>query len=225
MDAVARLDVERIGDWWTPSGRRDGADPPGFLRLPWWLAELAALGAGTQAAAAGLTARTTVADSAMVTELFRVHGTSLVRMARLFVDDRNAAEDLVQEAFIRMSRAAHRVEDPAKAAAYLRSIVLNLCRDHNRRGLVSLRHHLPLDDAVASSEDEVVVRDDQRAVIDAVRALPARQRDCVVLRYFFDLGVAEVATTLGISENSVKTHLKRALAALRAELGDEESEP
>jgi RNA polymerase sigma factor (sigma-70 family) len=192
------------------------------LRLPWWLAELAALGTGARTAATGMTARTTVGDSAMVTELFRVHGTSLVRMARLFVDDRNAAEDLVQEAFIRMSRAAHRVDDPTKAAAYLRSIVLNLCRDHNRRGLVSLRHHLPFDEAVASSEDEVVIRDDQRAVIDAVRALPLRQRDCVVMRYLCDLGVAEVAATLRISENSVKTHLRRAMVTLRAQLGDEE---
>ena len=63
-----------------------------------------------------------------------------MRLARLFVDDRNAAEDLVQEAFIRLARSAHRIEDPARAPAYLRSIVLNLARDHNRRGLVSLRH-------------------------------------------------------------------------------------
>ena len=71
---------------------------------------------------------------------------SLVRLVRLFVDDRNAAEDLVQEAFIRLARSAHRIKDQAKAPAYLRSIVLNLARDNNRRGLVSLRHHLPFDD-------------------------------------------------------------------------------
>jgi DNA-directed RNA polymerase specialized sigma24 family protein len=80
---------------------------------------------------------------ALVVRLYHQHAASLVRMARLFVDDRNAAEDLVQEAFIRLARNAHRIEDPSKAAAYLRSIVLNLARDHNRRGLVSLRHHTP----------------------------------------------------------------------------------
>ena len=52
----------------------------------------------------------------------------------------------MQEGFIRLARSAHRIEDQSKAAAYLRSIVLNLARDHNRRGLVSLRHHLPFDD-------------------------------------------------------------------------------
>ena len=69
--------------------------------------------------------------------MFRAEGTSLVRLARLFVDDRNAAEDLVQEAFIRLARSARRIEDPARAPAYLRSIVLNLARDHNRRGRVA----------------------------------------------------------------------------------------
>ncbi|MEO7571076.1 MAG: SigE family RNA polymerase sigma factor, partial [Acidimicrobiales bacterium] len=148
---------------------------------------------------------------ALVRSLFVEHAASLVRMARLFVDDRNAAEDLVQEAFIRLARHGHRIEDSSKSAAYLRSIVLNLARDHNRRGLVSLRHRPPADEAQASVEDEVVLRDDQRQVIDALRVLPLRQRDCVVLRYYFDSGIAEIADTLGISQNSVKTHLKRGL--------------
>src|SRR5204863_6043254 len=95
---------------------------------------------------------------ALVIQLYNQHAASLVRLARLFVDDRNAAEDLVQEAFIRLARNAHRIEQPSKAAAYLRSIVLNLARDNNRRGLVSLRHHLPLDDARASTEDEIELR-------------------------------------------------------------------
>ena len=156
----------------------------------------------------------------LVRRLYAEHAPSLVRMARLFVDDRNAAEDLVQEAFIRLSRHAHRIEDPAKSAAYLRSIVLNLARDHNRRGLVSLRHRMPADEDLATAEDEVVLRDDQRQVIEALRELPLRQRDCVVLRYYFEAGVAEIAATLGISANSVKTHLKRGLAALERRLGD-----
>ncbi len=155
---------------------------------------------------------------ALVRELYHEHAGSLVRLVRLFVDDRNAAEDLVQEAFIRLSRHADRIEDRSKSAAYLRSIVLNLARDHNRRGLVSLRHRAPADDVRATAEDEVVLRDDQRQVIEALRTLPTRQRDCVVLRYYFESGIAEIAATLGISENSVKTHLKRGLASLERNL-------
>ena len=83
----------------------------------------------------------TTAAEELVVRLFQQEGRSLVRLARLFVDDRDAAEDLVQEAFLRLARSAHRITDLDRAPAYLRSIVLNLARDHNRRGLVSLRHH------------------------------------------------------------------------------------
>ena len=156
----------------------------------------------------------------LLVELFEREGRSLVRLARLFVDDRNAAEDLVQEAFIRLARSAHRLKDEAKAAAYLRSIVLNLARDHNRRGLVSLRHRLPLEDERAEEEDRLVLRDDQREVIEALRDLPHRQRDCLVLRYYQELGIDDIAETLRISRNSVKTHLQRGLSAMESRLGD-----
>ena len=182
---------------------------------------LATAGDGATLVGAGLRVEATGPDvDALVRSLYLEHAASLVRMARLFVDDRNAAEDLVQEAFIRLARHAHRIEDPAKSAAYLRSIVLNLARDHNRRGLVSLRHRSPADEEQSTAEDEVLLRDDQRHVIEALRELPLRQRDCVVLRYYFESGIQEIAATLGISQNSVKTHLKRGLATLERRLGD-----
>lgn len=164
----------------------------------------------------------TVDVDTFVESMFAEHGTGLVRMVRLFVDDRNAAEDLVQEAFIRLARSAHRIEDPRKAAAYLRSIVLNLARDHNRRGLVSLRHRLPLDDRQASVEDTVVMTEEHRRVVDALRDLPRRQRDCLLLRYYDELGIDDIADTLGISRNSVKTHLTRGMKALGTTLAAEE---
>jgi len=133
--------------------------------------------------------------------MFEQEAHRLVRLVRLFVDDRNAAEDLVQEGFIRFARTAHRLRDERKAAAYLRSIVLNLARDENRRGLVSLRHQEPADVQAATAEDEVV------------------------LRHYYEAGIAEIAETLGISQNSVKTHLKRGMAALEVRLGTMDAEP
>lgn len=155
---------------------------------------------------------------AFVIAMYEEHGLGLVRMVRLFVDDRNAAEDLVQEAFIRLARSANKIKDERKAAAYLRSIVLNLARDHNRRGLVSLRHRLPLDDREASIEDIVVISEEHQQVVDALRTLPRRQRDCLILRYYDELGVDDIAETLGISRNSVKTHLTRGVRALEGRL-------
>jgi len=181
-----------------------------------WMVEVPALAAG---AAVSARAVATSADvDRLLVDLFEREGRSLVRLARLFVDDRNAAEDLVQEAFIRLARSAHRIQDGTRAAPYLRSIVLNLARDHNRRGLVSLRHRLPLAPERAEEEDQLVLRDDQREVIDALRGLPHRQRDCLVLRYYQELGIDDIAETLGISRNSVKTHLQRGLAAMESRL-------
>jgi RNA polymerase sigma factor (sigma-70 family) len=159
----------------------------------------------------------------LVVRLFHTEGRSLVRLARLFVDDRDAAEDLVQEAFLRLARHAGKIDEIDKAPAYLRSIVLNLARDHNRRGLVSLRHHATSGrdvDVVDGIGDELVRTEEHRRVIDAVRELPARQRDCITLRYFEEFAIDRIASTLGLSVNSVKTHLRRAMATLDRTLGE-----
>ncbi len=158
----------------------------------------------------------------LVVRLYQSEGRSLVRLARLFVDDRDAAEDVVQEAFLRLARHAGKIDEIERAPAYLRSIVLNLARDHNRRGLVSLRHHATSGheiDVADSVGDQLVRSEEHRQVIDAVRGLPTRQRDCITLRYFEELPIERIASTLGLSVNSVKTHLRRAMAALDRALG------
>jgi RNA polymerase sigma factor (sigma-70 family) len=203
VETVAVRLREALLDWCAPSA----GDPV----LAWLSQELVA------GVAADVLAVPLDVDR-FVAEMFRAEGASLVRLARLFVDDRNAAEDLVQEAFIRLARSAHRLEDVTRAPAYLRSIVLNLARDHNRRGLVSLRHRSPLTDVQHAIDDEIVAREDQRQVLDALRELPHRQRICLVLRYYDELGIDDIAATIGVSRNSVKTHLQRGLAALEARL-------
>ncbi len=189
------------------------------LLAPRFFADALPLGGRRRRAVADAGPTTSLDVDALVIRLFEQEGQSLVRLARLFVDDRNAAEDLVQEAFIRLARSAHRIRDEAKAAPYLRSIVLNLARDNNRRGLVSLRHHLPVDDLRASTEDEIELREDQAEVVGALGELPHRQRTALVLRYYEELGIDEIADAMGISRNSVKTHLQRGLAALELRLG------
>ncbi len=167
----------------------------------------------------GRTSRQEVSPDDLVEQLFRAESTRLVRMARWFVDDQTAAEDLVQEAFIKLAANAYRIRDPERAAAYLRSIVMNLARDYNRRGLVSLRHRPSVCLDERSAEEQATDREDVHEVVAALRNLPVRQRDCVVLRYYLDLPVAEIAATLGLSSNSVKTHLQRGLRRLSTDLG------
>ena len=149
-----------------------------------------------------------------VATLFDTEGASLTRLARFYVDDTTAAEDLVQEAFIRYARSSGRIRDADRAAAYLRSIVINLARDHNRRGFVSWRHRPPAHPDAPSAAETAEERAERAAVIESLKELPRRQRDCVTLRYYYDMPVAEIAATLGLSTNTVKTHLQRGLDAL-----------
>lgn len=172
--------------------------------------------------AADAAGTSSVDADALVARMFDQEGRSLVRLARVFCDDRNAAEDLVQEAFIRLHRSAGSIRDINRAPQFLRSIVINLARDHNRRGLMSLRHRSSAVTAKEPPEPESVAMadDESAAVLAALRSLPERQRGCLVLHYYEELTVAEVAETLGISPNSVKTHCRRGLAALESRLGE-----
>ena len=127
------------------------------------------------------------------------------------------AEQLVVELFQAEGRSLDR------APAYLRSIVLNLARDHNRRGLVSLRHHATAGrevDVGDDTADQLVRSEESDRVLQAVRRLPGRQRDCITLRYFEEYPIDRIAITLGVSVNSVKTHLQRGMAALDRSLSD-----
>lgn len=171
------------------------------------------------------TAPGAVDPDALVADMFSQEGSSLVRLARLFCDDRNAAEDLVQEAFIRLHRSAGSIRDLDRAPAFLRSIVINLARDHNRRGLMSLRHHNTAERVTApplEPDDRAVADEESSVVLAALRDLPDRQRACLVLRYYQELSIGEVAETLQISKNSVKTHCRRGLAALESRLEEPE---
>lgn len=160
------------------------------------------------------------ADNGFLGALFASEGAALVHMARWYVDDKTAAEDLVQEAFIRLARHVHRLRDQSKATAYLRRTVINLARDHNRRGFVSFRHRPPPEPDEPSTEELAGVRADRAEVIAALRELPMRQRECLTLHYYYDLGIAATASTLGLSENSVKTHLRRGRKTMAKVLED-----
>lgn len=149
-------------------------------------------------------------------ELFAAHYRRLLALAVLVTDDRATAEDLVQEAFARLH--GRHLADPDRALAYLRATVLNLSRSRLRRLRTARKHDRPDDRVLPSAEAEVVLRDDQRAVLAAVRRLPARQRQALVLRYWEDMSEAQVAAAMGISPGAVKSHTSRGMAALRTSL-------
>ena len=151
----------------------------------------------------------------VLAEIHREHYPGLVRMACLLLDDRGAGEEVVQEAFVRVYQAWPHVDQPLR---YLRTTVMNLARSRMRRRLVARRRVEPASAPAMSAEEHLVLLDDQQEVLDAMRALPRRQRECLVLRYYLDLSETEIASTLGISNGSVKSHASRGLAALARHL-------
>ena len=153
-------------------------------------------------------------------ELHREQYRSLVKLASILIDDRATCEEIVQDAFVAVFRSGARVREPARLPAYLRSAVLNGARSHLRRRQARSRLKLVGPDDVVSAEATAVARDEQRAVLEALRSLPDRQRDVLVLRYYLDLSETEIAATLGIGAGTVKTHARRALAALSEKLED-----
>jgi RNA polymerase sigma-70 factor (sigma-E family) len=157
------------------------------------------------------------ADDA-VTHLYAAHYRSLVRLAALLLHDAATAEEVVQDSFVAMHGAWRRLADPDRALAYLRQSVVNRSRSALRRRTVALRHApRPAPDA-ASAEHSALVALEHAEVMAALRRLPPRQREVLVLRYYADLSEAEIADAIGISRGSVKSHASRAMATLRADL-------
>jgi RNA polymerase sigma-70 factor (sigma-E family) len=168
------------------------------------------------------------ADDALE-RLYAAHYRGLLRLAVLLVRDRETAEEVVQDAFVAMHGRWGRLRDPELALAYLRRTVVNRARSVLRRRGVERRHLLRSAGAGRAEPgvgaDAAVVEAERRAgVLDALRALPRRQREVLALRYYADLDEATIATTLGISRGAVKSHASRGAAALRAHLGPDREE-
>jgi RNA polymerase sigma-70 factor (sigma-E family) len=144
-------------------------------------------------------------------ELFRAHQLELVRLALLMGVDRGTAEDVVQDAFERMHRGRRALRNPDAGLAYARSAVLNGCRSVHRRAAVA-RRHIP--ELVRPDTEDSVDLGDRSELAAALRQLPRRQREALVLRYYADLDVAEIAATMGIGAGAVRSHAARGLAAL-----------
>jgi len=152
-------------------------------------------------------------------ELYRDHAKELVEMVWVFVGDKATAEDVVQEAFLRLHRAWPRLDHTRSLAGYLRTTAFNLARSGFRHRMVALRHRPSAPPDATSAEVGAILREDQQEVADAIRRLPRRQRECVVLRYWADQSDREIGVSLGLSPNSVKTHIRRGLASLEQRLG------
>ena len=151
---------------------------------------------------------------------YEAHHRELVRFAALVAPEPAMAEDLVQEAFVKLYAAWRRIDDPTRVGGYLRATVLNLARGRARHlGVIRRNRPEPRPDA-ASAESRAMVNDDRDRVVAALRRLSDRQRACLVLRHYEDRSESEIADILEISIGSVRTHVHRGMQALASILGE-----
>ena len=149
-------------------------------------------------------------------DLVRHRGGSLVRYATLLTGQRREAEDLVQDALVKAFGQGRPLRDPAAAEAYVRRAILTIFLDATRRrrrwsGVA----HLLVDD----QEGPDLAAGDRIDVQNAIATLPPRMRACVVLRFYDDLTVPQIARDLDLAEGSVKRYLSDASQQLEALLG------
>ncbi len=173
----------------------------------------------------------TVAEqAAAVAALYQASAPGMVRLAYVMIGDLSAAEDIVQDAFCGLFRRWMHLDNPDKALSYLRSSVLNACRSALRRKRPELSGEAPASDldqlpAQWSGEEAAITEERRRTVMAALRRLPARQREVLVLRFYLDLSEAQIAAQMGTGQSTVRSSAHRALAALSRTLNDLEETP
>ncbi len=154
-----------------------------------------------------------------VAALYRAHAVDLIRLGVVMLGDRPSAEDVVQEAFVGLYRRWDQLSDTGNALRYVRSSVLNGCRSVLRRrrrqqSLPGPGSAEPSASSAPSAESAVLIGEEHSEVLAALRRLPPRQREVLVLRFYLDVPEPEIARSMGISQGTVKSATSRGLAAL-----------
>jgi len=147
-------------------------------------------------------------DRTSIADLYEREWPSLIRVAYLLTSSRATAEDVVQGAFVRLQATRTTVLNPA---AYLRTVVVNACRDVHRHQAVIARNPPPAPEPAIAEHDEL---------FDALARLPWRQQAALVLRFHVDLAESDIAAALGCRPTTVRSLIHRALATLRKDLSE-----
>ena len=164
-----------------------------------------------------------LADSgtpAEIEQLYREHVPGARRLAYLLTGNRELAEDVVHDAFIRVAGRIRRIREPEAFGAYLRRSVVNAVRSHYRHQAVADRYVAK----VAASALSEVYRDPDGELRDmlweALQTLTERQREAIVCRFYLDMSERETAEVLGCPPGTVKSSVSRGLDGLRLALGE-----
>ncbi len=157
-------------------------------------------------------------EGGVLADLYARHAGEALRLAYLLTGDRSLADDLVQDAFVRVAGRLLHLRDPGGFYAYLRKTIVNLARSHFRHRAVE-RRFLERQAGPPPIEPEDV--SDRERLRRALMALPIGQRTAIVLRYFEDLSEAQTADLMGRHAAAVKSLVSRAMVTLRTTVGED----
>jgi RNA polymerase sigma-70 factor (sigma-E family) len=162
-------------------------------------------------------------EPARIERLYLEHAPTALRFAYLLTGDAVLAQDLVQDAFVRLGGRLAHLRDPAAFQGYLRRTVLNLVRMHARRRRVERAYLARQPEArpadVAEPDADLTARDAMRR---ALLSLPPRQRAAIVLRFYEDLSERRTAEVLRCAPGTVASLVHRGLRTLRGEIGEDD---
>ncbi len=166
--------------------------------------------------------------------LVKQNSEKMIQLAWRMINNRSDAEEITQEAFLRLFRSLDTFRGDSRVSTWLYRTVSRLCIDYLRREKIKRKlfffnkkddgydpiEHSP---SAETAQDELIIaRQELSVVIQAIDNLSARQRAVLTLRHQEQLPLKEIANILGLSEGSVKVHLHRAVQALRATLAEME---
>jgi RNA polymerase sigma-70 factor (sigma-E family) len=167
--------------------------------------------------------RSTGANGSSLAELYERYAPGAIRLAYLLTGDRALAEDLVQDAFVRLGGRLRHLRNPAAFESYLQRTVVNLSRSHFRHAKVERTHAEPSAAArTAPAADRSIAERDE--LWRAMERLPERQRAALVLRFYEDLSEDRIAELLRCRPGTVKSLVSRGLRTMREEIrGDDDA--
>jgi RNA polymerase sigma factor (sigma-70 family) len=154
-------------------------------------------------------------------QLYRLHASDGLRLAFVLTGDRHVAEDITQEAFVRLGRKVIAFKDPDHARAYMFRVIINLCRGRGRRLRIE---RTALARMQARDVDQVPDLAQRDEIWRALLLVPQRQRAALFLRYYLDQSEVQAAEELDCSVSALKSLVSRGLSTLRKSLQGEGDE-
>ncbi len=156
----------------------------------------------------------------LIDELMHQYGQEILQLTYSYVKNRNIAEDLTQDIFVKCYQSLHTYKGKSKIRTWLWRIAINHCKDYLKSWYNN--HVIPSNDeivysgkSVHNTEQAVIQQDEEGRLAHAVMSLPIKYREVIYLHYFEELAIREVALILSMKENTVKTRLRRGKVLLK----------